>query len=977
VTSPVRVLRELGESVGPVGLFPLFVLLAVAAVERFDFTAFGVLGPEIRHTFHLTNSEFAPIATFTGVLPLLLAVHLGWWSDRSHRVNISRLGGLVWGVTAVLTGLAPALAVLVIARLAGGSGQLVNEVVHPSLLSDYYEPRSLPSVFSAYRMGSQGVALVAGALAGGLGGAIGWRGTFVVLALPTFLLVAVMLRLREPARGQSLGMVTRADDRPPLGESYRRLRAVRSLRRTWAAAFFFGGGTASFATYLSLFLNDVYHVKPLTRGVVTSLFGLAGLAGLAYGGKLAQDALRKGTPDVLPVINGLMIVEFGAGVMLMAAAPGLVLSVIAVCLLSIGAFGFLPAYQTLVALVVPPRLRSQAFAWSLLWYLLGAILFSGIVGLVADAHGQRVALGVLGVAVGIGGWIAVTARSWVAHDVAQARKNEAAADSDALLVCRGLDVAYEGGVQVLFDVDFEVRQGEVIALLGTNGAGKSTLLRAISGLLDPIGGAIFFEGRDIAHADAVTKAAAGIVHVPGGRGVFPGLTVAENLKIAGWLQRHDRAGLEAATERVLGYFPILRDFTDVPAANLSGGQQQMLTIAQALLTRPRLLMIDELSLGLAPVIVEQLLATVRRLADDGTTIILVEQSVNIALTVADTAYFMEKGEIRFHGPTAELLDRPDVLRSVFLEGAHTGNGGRRSLPATPARARRNGKAAERPVVLEVVGLTKRFGGVVANDDITFTLRQNEILGVIGPNGAGKTTLFDIVSGFTPPDGGRVLLHDLDITTSSPDVRARLGLGRSFQDARLFPGLTVADTVALALEQHVQVRDPLAAALNLPAVADSEAAIRERVDELVDLMGIGAFYDKFVSELSTGSRRIVDLACILAQEPDVILFDEPSSGIAQRETEALGPLLQRIREATGASLLLIEHDMRLVTSISDEILALDLGHVVTRGRADVVVADPRVVASYLGGTEVLTAPKPAGRRTNDKRTNASRRTKNRA
>jgi len=960
--SPLRAIRKLADDVGPVGLFPLFVLLGVAAVERFDFTAFGVLGPEIRHTFHLNNSEFAPIATFTGVLPLLLAVHLGWWSDRSHRVNLSRLGALVWGVTAVGTGLAPVLALLVVARLAGGSGQLVNEVVHPSLLSDYYEPRHLASVFSAYRMGSQGVALFAGALAGVLGDVIGWRGTFVVLALPTFVLVAVMLRLKEPARGQSLGLTMATDDRPPLGESYRRLRAVRSLRRTWAAAFFFGGGTASFATYLSLFLNDVYHVHPFTRGVVTSLFGLAGLAGLALGGRFAQGAVTRGDPGELARINGLMILEFGGGVVLMAVAPGLALSVIAVCVLSIGAFGFLPAYQTLVAFVVAPRLRSQAFAWSLLWYLLGAVFFSIIVGGIADAQGQRVALGILGVVVAIGGWIAVTARRWVDHDVAQARKHEAAADSDALLVCRGLDIAYEGGVQVLFDVDFEVRAGEVIALLGTNGAGKSTLLRAISGLLDPIGGAIFFEGRDITHADAVTKAAAGIVHVPGGRGVFPGLTVAENLKIAGWMQRRDKAGLEAATERVFGYFPILREFVDVPAANLSGGQQQMLTIAQALLTQPRLLMIDELSLGLAPVIVEQLLATVRRLAEDGTTIILVEQSVNIALTVAQTAYFMEKGEIRFHGPTAELLERPDVLRSVFLEGAHTADGNGNGAAALSASARRT-VIKKRDVVLEVADLTKRFGGVVANDDISFALRRNEILGIIGPNGAGKTTLFDIVSGFTTPDAGRVLLHGLDITTSTPDVRARLGLGRSFQDARLFPGLTVAETVALALELHVEVRDPLAAALNLPAVADSEAAVRERVDELIELMGIGAFHDKFVSELSTGSRRIVDLACILAQEPDVILFDEPSSGIAQRETEALGPLLLRIREATGASLLLIEHDMRLVTSISDEILALDLGQVVTRGQAADVVADPRVVASYLGGTEMPTPPKRTRKRAN--------------
>ena len=129
-----------------------------------------------------------------------------------------------------------------------------------------------------------------------------------------------------------------------------------------------------------------------------------------------------------------------------------------------------------------------------------------------------------------------------------------------------------------------------------------------------------------------------------------------------------------------------------------------------------------------------------------------------------------------------------------------------------------------------------------------------------------------------------------------------------------------ETIALALERQVQVRDPVAAALNLPAVAESEARIATRVDELIEMMGLDAYRDKFVSELSTGSRRIVDLACVMAHEPKVLLFDEPSSGIAQRETEALGPLLLRIRETTGASLLVIEHDMPLITAVSDEILA---------------------------------------------------------
>ena len=560
---------------------------------------------------------------------------------------------------------------------------------------------------------------------------------------------------------------------------------------------------------------------------------------------------------------------------------------------------------------------------------------------------------VLAALVTVAGAVETTARRWVRRDIAEARKIVAASESTALLACRGVDIAYEGGVQVLFGVDFEVNEGEVIALLGTNGAGKSTLLRAISGLLDPIGGAIFFNGRDITHADAVAKTGFGIVQVPGGRGVFPSLTVAENLRIAGWMYRRDAAYLREATERVLGYFPILREYWDLPAANLSGGQQQMLTLAQALLAKPKLLMIDELTLGLAPVVVEQLLETVRRLAEEGTTIILVEQSVNLALTVAQTAYFMEKGEIRFHGPTSELLSRPDVLRSVFLEGAGATNGGTggERQPARPKRATRRSTDGEtaKPV-LEIAGLTKRFGGVTAVDDASIELYPKEILGIIGPNGAGKTTVFDLVSGYAMPDSGSISLNGVNITGFLPDLRARLGLGRSFQDARLFPGLTVFETVALALEGHCEVRDPVAAALNLPAVEESEAAVGARADELIELMGLAAFRDKFVSELSTGSRRIVDLCGILAHDPNVILFDEPSSGIAQRETEALGPLLLRVRDATDASLLVIEHDMPLITSISDELIAMDLGRVVCRGSCDVVVNDQRVVASYLGSSQ---------------------------
>jgi branched-chain amino acid transport system ATP-binding protein len=313
------------------------------------------------------------------------------------------------------------------------------------------------------------------------------------------------------------------------------------------------------------------------------------------------------------------------------------------------------------------------------------------------------------------------------------------------------------------------------------------------------------------------------------------------------------------------------------------------------------------------------------------------------------------------------LARPDILRSVFLEGAGsvTGNGnGKRAAKAAGGRAAVSTNGAAASTVLAVHDVARTFGGVSALDGVSLELHEGQILGLIGPNGAGKTTLFDVIGGFLPADRGRIELDGTEINHLSPQSRAWLGLGRSFQDARLFPALTVADTIAVALERQVQVRDPLAAALHLPAVLDSERAVAERVDELVELLGLQAFRDKFVSELSTGSRRIVDLACTLAHEPRVLLLDEPSSGIAQRETEALGPVLLRIREQTGASLLVIEHDMTLITSIADELLALDLGRVIARGRPADVVRHPDVVASYLGSSpDVITrsgAARPARR-----------------
>ena len=520
-----------------------------------------------------------------------------------------------------------------------------------------------------------------------------------------------------------------------------------------------------------------------------------------------------------------------------------------------------------------------------------------------------------------------------------------AADGPAL-VCRGVDVAYDK-VQVLFGVDMDVERNEIVALLGTNGAGKSTLLKAISGLVDPAAGRIWFDGQDITKADAVTTSKMGIIQVPGGKAVFPTLTVAEHFKASTWLyQRDDPKEIDARTEKVLELFPRVRERWDQMAGNLSGGEQQQLALGMAFVAKPKLLIIDELSLGLAPTIVEQLLEIVRQIHAQGCTILLVEQSVNVALTVANRAYFMEKGEVRFSGPTQELLERGDILRSVFLQGASSMKGD--AAPSKlPAKASASGNG-QQPVVLEVNGMTKRFGGISAVNDVTFSLHDGEILGLIGPNGAGKTTIFDILSGLLAPDGGKIRFRGVDVTNWGADRRASLGLGRSFQDARIFPTLTVAENIAIGLERHLNERDHLAALLNLPAVQQQEEDVAFTVEDLIELMSLGAFRDKFVAELSTGSRRIVDLAMAIAHDPTVLLLDEPSSGIAQRETEALGPLLRRIQREAGCALLVIEHDMPLISSISDEIIALDLGAVVTQGPPEVVLTDPHVVSSYLGG-----------------------------
>ena len=267
------------------------------------------------------------------------------------------------------------------------------------------------------------------------------------------------------------------------------------------------------------------------------------------------------------------------------------------------------------------------------------------------------------------------------------------------------------------------------------------------------------------------------------------------------------------------------------------------------------------------------------------------------------------------------------------------------------RRRRTADHAVRPPrppgtpLLTAVGLTKRFGGVAAVDDVSLAVAPGEIVGLIGPNGAGKTTLFELLVGFTRPDGGRVLFDGVDVSAHGPENRARAGLIRSFQDAALFPTMTVRETLMVAMERSCPTT-------LLESVLGSKRRERVRMaeaDELLGFMGLDAYRDRTIRELSTGTRRITELACMIALGPTLLLLDEPAAGIAQRETEALGVLLRELQRALGVTLVVIEHDIPMIMGMSDRIIAMEAGRVIAEGAPEVVRHDRRVVEAYLGGS----------------------------
>src|SRR5215213_7520705 len=440
-----------------------------------------------------------------------------------------------------------------------------------------------------------------------------------------------------------------------------------------------GFGLFSQPAMESLYLDENLHVKGvLERGIILSLSGIFALPLLPFVGRYFDRVYRTNPAKALALVGALILPS--------ALLTPLQFSVhsttwfwilkIPQSVLTASAFAMVgPVLQA----VVPYRLRGMGTAMSTLYiFFIGGFMGGLVSGFLTDAIGLRGTVIVLGVPSAIiGGLLLMNGARFIRNDLSlvveelleekdEHEKRFVAKTAVPLLQLANIDFSY-GPAQVLFGVDFEVQKGETVALLGTNGAGKSTALRVISGLAVPERGVVRLNGQNITYVSPEQRAKIlGIMQLPGGHGVFGNLTVDQNLTVSARLNAENRAQIQQRVANVYDLFPELAGSRKQVASSMSGGQQRMLALGRVLIHEPELLMIDELSLGLAPLVVQRLIEVVEQLKARGQTMMIVEQSLNVAIALADRAIFMEKGQVRFEGSTDGLMERGDLARAVFF-----------------------------------------------------------------------------------------------------------------------------------------------------------------------------------------------------------------------------------------------------------------------------------------------------------------------
>ena len=672
------------------GATTFVVLLLLASLDELQTAAITVLAPDMRDTFGVSDGTITFIAASSSAFVVFGAIPMGWAADRMKRVPIIGWSSVFFTFMVFLSGLAPNAFAFFWARFGVGIAKANTIPVHSSMLADTY-PIGIRGRLGAIGGGSARlVAVLSPVLVGavavaanGPGEVDGWRWAYYLFGIPVALLAIAAFFLKEPPRGQwekidVLGESFVEEDPLPvsLDAAFSRLMQIRTIKTVVVGFSALGFGLFTVPVLESLYLEERWNLDPLDRGITITVGGLFAVLGLLYVGPKFDRLWREDPTRSLRMV-GICI---GVGTLfkpIQYAVPNVPLFItfgVPQTVLFIAAFAMVgPLMQS----IVPYRLRGSGTALITLYIFFIGAAGGGLISLLfTDAWGPRTTALVLSVPTSIlGGWILYRGARHIRHDLSlnvqelldeqdEEKRRHESGEIPALQV-NNLDFCY-GPVQVLFDVGFELRKGETLALLGTNGAGKSTLLRVISGLGTPRRGVVRLGGRTITYTSPQLRAALGVHQLPGGKGVFPGMTVHQNLTMGAYIHRRDRDDVTGRIDRVLELFPDLAQRQGQGAASLSGGQRQMLALARVLLHDPEILLIDELSLGLAPTVVQDLLGLIERLQEQGQTIIIVEQSLNVALAVADRAIFLEKGQIRFEGPAQELLERDDLARAVFL-----------------------------------------------------------------------------------------------------------------------------------------------------------------------------------------------------------------------------------------------------------------------------------------------------------------------
>jgi branched-chain amino acid transport system ATP-binding protein len=945
--------------------------MGLGAILPMSALTFVLLLPGIQDAYQQGLSVLALVAVQQIQTGLATDFPLALVANRTSRTRVLVWAGGFFAVAAAVLWLAGVFPnqVLLYAGAIGvvlGGGALTS--TQNAFLCDYYPVSLRPRVILVQRLALVFGLTLCPLMVGTLDYAFGWQASFFVLAVGAFVFVGVAARLPDPvpAGGLPGGDPDRAeppDEPATVPETARVIATTRSLRRIYYSLPFLLGTVFGFGFYATAYYENVFHQDAADRAL---LFGLAepgAVIGLVIGAVVLPRRIAADPGKAMRTIAWLAGAA-AVGAACLALAPDVAAAYAAQLVFAGASAVVIGGVYAVLSVVLPTRMLTLGFGLSTVWLTFGVLLIGAPSGvptvnsLITNTFGYRASFWIFVPLFVIGASLLRSASRFVAEDIAKRKiteqadatvRRERADGLGHLLMIRSLDAGYDG-VQVLFGVDLDVGDNEMVAVLGTNGAGKSTLMRAISGLVVPTAGEVMFDGKAITTYEAHRITEAGILQVPGGRGIFPGLTVAECLRVAGWLYDTDDQDLARATEAVLEYFPVLSRRWHTPAGSLSGGEQQMLSLSMAFIAKPKLLIIDELSLGLAPTVIESLLGIVEGIHENGAAVILVEQSINLALRLCDRAIFMEKGQVVFSGSTGDLLDRQDIVRAVLLGEADDSQ-----TDWTPPVMVNGAVLAPPPgtpldshdTVLSARGLYRSFGGVVAVDDVDLDLYRGEILGLLGPNGAGKTTIFELLSGEQRCERGRITMGEDDITSWPAYRRAEHGLGRSFQAARLWPGLTVHESVTVAISHHSSSPGAVAATLCLPNVRRSERRMRQAADEILEPLGLAQYADQLTSDLSTGVRRLLELAVIIAMRPSIVLLDEPSAGLAQAETEAMAPVLLETKRRLDCSMFLIEHDMALLRQLADRAIALDVGAVVTTGTPNDVLNHPYVIESYLG------------------------------